>query len=513
MFFFHFLSFIVCTTVSTKTHFHEFIYISPETGNIIGSWNVQPLFNSIKSLELLTDRTRLHKTLFASTHIPGIQTGTINDKLIMWLTDHIDVSLEHVKSRLANLGFTPTSSRQKRAPLAFIGHLQSAIFGTIDEHQFQRLTNYVQSNFKIFLNESSQVRGLIADDRRALLETLKVVENNSKLIMALNSGYYKMQNQTLIFSRIFQCSFAINAIERVVLMLEAVKISADMNMISRTIIPPATLRAHILKLSDQITGQSPIFNSGSISLYYKLKLSVATVTSHEIIQLVSVPMISVLDKYTLSHATCHDAHVCLESDLGIVTLPVTDYLRCHGVTSTDTPTVCPFRACISSHFAVCRMINTTTAIVSTSREFTVLLNCNNHFDKKILIANITIIKVPTHCSINGPDLKIRPVKTMIAKSDSYSLVFVPFQITENDLILNTTFVDPVVLPHLAAKGIRDLLSSKIRPSAASFGEFSEFDIKKHGHMSIAAISTSSIMIVIFVGLLILACVMWKMSTS
>ena len=172
MFFFHFLSFIVCTTVSTKTHFHEFIYISPETGNIIGSWNVQPLFNSIKSLELLTDRTRLHKTLFASTHIPGIQTGTINDKLIMWLTDHIDVSLEHVKSRLANLGFTPTSSRQKRAPLAFIGHLQSAIFGTIDEHQFQRLTNYVQSNFKIFLNESSQVRGLIADDRRALLATL-----------------------------------------------------------------------------------------------------------------------------------------------------------------------------------------------------------------------------------------------------------------------------------------------------------------------------------------------------
>ena len=137
-----------------------------------------------------------------------------------------------------------------------------------------------------------------------------------------------------------------------------------------------------LKLSDLLTGTAPVFNSRSVSLYYKLKLSVSTVSDSEIKQLVSIPMISVLDKFSLSHSKCHNAHVCLESSSGIATLPITDFIRCHGVTSYEIPTFCPFRACLTSQSAVCRMLNLTTAIVSSSEEFETTLHCNNHYDKK-----------------------------------------------------------------------------------------------------------------------------------
>ena len=501
------------TIGSSKPLSSDRIYITADQGHLIGSWNIHPLIYSINNLQLLSENIKDLKSLFAHPTYPFKQPGflSVQDRMISWLVDHVDSSLDHIRSRLHDLGFKidPTTlRRRKRAPLAFIGHLQSAIFGTVDQDQFQNLKDYVQSNFRLVHNESSQIKGLVADNRLALLKTLKVVETNSrKFIDEANS----IVNHTLIVSRFFQCSFALNSIERIILMIESIKTSADLNMISRLIMTPAILRSHILKLSDQITGKSPVFNSEALSLYYKLKLSVSTVSDYEITQLVSIPMISVLDKYTLSHAKCHDAHVCLESESGTVTLPITDYLRCHGVTSSDTPTICPFRACLSSHVAVCRMINVTTAIVSTSIEFDAFLNCNSHYDKKVKIANITIINIPVHCSINGPNLKIRVVQTMTAKDHFHSVVFVPFQLTNDDLILNTTKIDPEVLPHLAMKSIRDLLSSKIKQTNTFPDHLSNFDFITHGKLSIGAISVSSTMVLVFAGLVIWLCVLWKRS--
>ena len=282
-----------------------------------------------------------------------------------------------------------------------------------------------------------------------------------------------------------------------------------MNMISRHIMSPSVLRSHILKLSDKITGESPVFNSESLGLYYKLKLSVSTVSDHEITQLITIPMMSVLDQYTLSHSKCYDAHVCLESSSGIVTLPITQYLLCHGVTSRESPTICPFRACISSHIAVCRMINSTTAIVSTSTEFEVFLNCNNHYNKKILVANVTLLDVPVHCSVSGTNLNIRPIRTMTAVDHTHTAVFVPFKLTDNDLVLNTSSLDPGVLPHLAMKSVRDLLASKIRKTRIVPAELENFDFLTHGKLSIAAISSSSFMILVFSAMIIVLCVLLK----
>ena len=498
--------------MAALSHYHDIIYVSPDQGNIIGSWDIDPLLESIDSLQLLSTKIKDLKSLFAHPSSPFKQSGFISsqDRMIDWLVDHVDSSLDHIRSRLRDLGFKAdaiTTMRHKRAPLAFIGHLQSAIFGTIDQHQFQSLTDYVQSNFKLVHNESNQVRGLVADNRLALLKTLKVVESNSRKFIDEATS---IVNHTLAVSRFLQCSFALNSIERLILMIESIKSSADMNKISRLIMTPAILRSHILKLSDKITGKSPVFNSDNLSLYYKLRLSVSTVSDHAITQLVSIPMISVLDKYTLSHAKCHESHICLESNSGTVTLPVTDYLMCHGVTSRETPTICPFRACLSSHMAVCRMINITTAIVSTSEEFDAYLNCNSHYDKKINIVNITILNIPAHCSIIGPNLKIRSVQTMTVKESFHSVLFVPFQLTDNDLILNTSEVDPGVIPHLAMKSIRDLLSSKIRKASTFPDEISDY-ISTHGKLSIAAVSTSSLMILIFAGLVIALCVLWKRS--
>ena len=156
------------------------------------------------------------------------------------------------------------------------------------------------------------------------------------------------------------------------------------------------------------------------------------------------------------------------------------------------------------------MINITTAIVSTSEEFDTYLNCNSHYDKKIKIANITILNIPAHCSIIGPNLKIRSVQTMTVKESFHSVLFVPFQLTDSDLILNTSGVDPGVIPHLAMKSIRDLLSSKIRKASTFPDEISDY-VSTHGKLSIAAVSTSSLMILIFAGLVIALCILWKKS--
>ena len=99
---------------------------------------------------------------------------------------------------------------------------------------------------------------------------------------------------------------------------------------------------------------------------------------------------------------------------------------------------------------------------------------------------------------------------MTVKESFHSVLFVPFQLTDSDLILNTSEVDPGVIPHLAMKSIRDLLSSKIRKASTFPDEISDY-VSTHGKLSIAAVSTSSLMILIFAGLVIALCILWKKS--
>ena len=98
---------------------------------------------------------------------------------------------------------------------------------------------------------------------------------------------------------------------------------------------------------------------------------------------------------------------------------------------------------------------------------------------------------------------------MMVKEHFHSLVFIPFQLTDNDLILDTSNVDPGVLPHLAMKSVRDLLASKIKRTSIFPEELDNFDFLTHGKLSIAAISSSSILFLIFAGLVITFCILWK----
>ena len=91
---------------------------------------------------------------------------------------------------------------------------------------------------------------------------------------------------------------------------------------------------------------------------------------------------------------------------------------------------------------------------------------------------------------------------MSAKDHFYSSVYVPFVITDDDLVLDTTHLDPVVIPHLAMKSVRDLLSTKIKRSSTFPDELYGFDHITHGKLSIAAISSSTVMTIVFFGLII-----------
>ena len=197
--------------------------------------------------------------------------------------------------------------RSKRSPFAFIGNIQSALFGTISESQFSDFKSHISSNFRLIHNDNRELRGLVSENREALRKTLNVL--NTVRDQILN----EFDDNSKLFTRFFQIGFALDSIERIVIMLMEVKSSADRNYISRYIFTPSILRNHILQLSDGLYGQSPVFNSKSIDHYYKIPISLSTVTGSAIRQIVSVPMISSESKFHLSHRpNCPASHVCVE---------------------------------------------------------------------------------------------------------------------------------------------------------------------------------------------------------
>ena len=162
--------------------------------------------------------------------------------------------------------------RSKRSPFAFIGNIQSALFGTVSENQFSDFKSHISSNFRLIHTDNRELRGLVSENREALRKTLNVL--NTVRDQILN----ELDDNSKLFTRFFQIGFALDSIERIVMILMEVKTSADRNYLSRYIFTPSILRNHILQLSDGLYGQSPIFNSRSIDHYYKIPISLSTVT-------------------------------------------------------------------------------------------------------------------------------------------------------------------------------------------------------------------------------------------
>ena len=194
----------------------------------------------------------------------------------------------------------------------------------------------------------------------------------------------ELNDNSKLFTRFFQVGFALDSIERVVIILNSIKTNADRNFISRYIFTPSILKNHILQLSDGLYGQSPVFNSRMIDFYYKIPISLSTVTDDSIKQIVSIPLISAVSMFHLSHSpNCPPAHVCVENQDGVVTIPVSDYLTCEAVTSKLIPTICRMRPCITSSSAVCRMVNVSTAVISTEIRFMAKVECNDGSSTKL----------------------------------------------------------------------------------------------------------------------------------
>ena len=474
----------------------EVIFVTAEAGHFEGSWDISPLIMSISSLELLTDKIE-HSTFFSSMANPT------HKKLVSWLIDHIRLTLLHTKTTLEDLGFSledVPSERVKRAPFSFIGDIQSSLFGTVTESEYNSFKEIILKSFTIYQAESSLVHGLISDNRKALIETLQVVQTNSE---NFEKTIELITDDMKLISRLFQASFSLNAIERFIITLSSIKASCDRNFISRHIMPPSALSTYLLKLSDQITGHNPVFNTKQINVYYKLRLSVSTISGLTIKQITTIPIISVNDQFTVSHAQCQVSHICLENNLGTMTIPTTDFLRCHGATIGGLPTICPFRPCLTSHISVCRAFNLTSFLVSTSKPFEVVLNCDN-YDKTVTVANVTYLNVPIHCAVTGSSLKIPVLHTMFSNGEGHNIFQIPFQLTDQDLTFNSSGLDNSLKRQLSLKGVRDLIKTKVpRPVPIQIGN----QVLLHKGLSIGALSLSSTVIIFITigGILLCAC--------
>ena len=473
----------------------DVIFVTAEAGHFEGSWDISPLIMSISSLKLLTNKIE-HSAFFSKMSNPT------HKKLVSWLIDHIRLTLSHTMITIKDLGFIiddVPNSRVKRAPFSFIGQIQSSLFGTVTEQEFDNFKDLIQKSFTIYQEDSSLVRGLISDNRKALLETLQVVQTSND---NFEQTIELIADDMKLISRLFQASFSLNAIERFIITLSTIKASCDRNFISRHIMPPSVLSAYLLKLSDQITGHNPVFNTKQINVYYKLRLSVSTISGLIIKQITTIPIISVNDQFTVSHAQCQVSHICLENSQGTMTIPTTDFLRCHGATIGGLPTICPFRPCLTSHLSVCRAFNLTSFLVSTSSPFDAIINCDS-YDKTVTITNVTYLHVPIHCAVTGSSLKIPILHTMYKNGDNHEIIYLPFQITDLGLIFNTSGLDGSLKRQLQLKGVRDLISTKIQRPLPIDAGLNQNQVQLHKTFSIGALSLSSSVFIIIIAMVIL----------
>ena len=448
-------------------------------GFVEGEFTITPLLQSIQSLRSLAHQIKINCEMLRGG--VGEDYQFESEKISRWILEHVEDALSHTEDRLKSLGFLKTKSIKKRSPFAFIGSIQSALFGTVSEAQFLDLKNHISSNFKLIHSDNQELRGLVSQNREALKKTLNIF--NTVKDQILN----ELNDNSKLFTRFFQVGFALDSIERVVIILNSIKTNADRNFISRYIFTPSILKNHILQLSDGLYGQSPVFNSRMIDFYYKIPISLSTVTDDSIKQIVSIPLISAVSMFHLSHSpNCPPAHVCVENQDGVVTIPVSDYLTCEAVTSKLIPTICRMRPCITSSSAVCRMVNVSTAVISTEIRFMAKVECNDGFSKEIAIQNITLVIVPIHCSLHSHHVKIRKVESMKNSSSVHSLLYVPFSISKDDLIFNSTSG----IRQFESKGLKELLLTKI-PKGHKVSSHLTYD-EGHHPISLSSISISTI---------------------
>ena len=480
------LSFLSIDLVTANDWGPDTVFVTSEFAHYESSWDVSPLISATRSLDVLTEKIE-HSTHFAK------MTNPVNKKLVSWLIDHIRLTLAHTRTTIRELGFLASETqvslpkrikRVKRAPFAFIGQIQSSLFGTVTEEDFESFKDSIRKSFAVYQTDSSVIRSLIADNRNALLRTLDVVQSEN---YELSNRIEVLEDDLKLISRLFQATFSISSIERITMVLGTIRSSCDKNLISRHIIPPSVLSSYLLHLSDKLKGLNPVFNTIQREAYFKLQLAVSTISGLEIKQIASIPVISVNDQFTVSSAKCPSSHICLENRLGKMAVPTAQFLRCHGSTVTGLPTICPLRQCLTSSISVCSSSNHTSFLVSTLEPFDAVIKCQKNEDK-VTISNITYLHVPTDCSVSSTHLTIPVILTMITTGMSHTIIQIPFAIKANQIIFNTTDLDGSVKRQINFKGVKEILATKI-PKAPQLD--TSFQVKLHKTLSIGALSISS----------------------
>ena len=462
------------------SHSDQVVYITPEMGFIEGEYDISPLWDAMVGLQALSKEIKAHCYLL---EVAAEEYQFESTKVSKWILQHVDSALMHTEDRLKSLGFLK-NSKSKRSPFAFIGSIQSALFGTVTEEQFEDFKSHISSNFKLIHSDNRELRGLVSENREALRKTLNVLNTiEGQIIKELNDN-------SKLFTRFFQLGFALDAIERVVIILNAIKSSADHNYLSRYIFTPTILRNHILQLSDGLYGQSPVFNTRTLEYYYKIPISLSTVTGKSIRQIVSIPMISSSSKFHLSHRpTCPTSHVCVENHEGLVTIPISDYLTCEAVTSKSIPTICRMRACVTSDRTVCRMANITSAVVSSEISFSAKIDCDDGHSSEVVIRNITLVSLPIHCSLHSTHLNIRKIDSMKNSTSSHQIIYIPFSVDNGELTINKTSLRQAA-PGLQSKSLHQLLLTKV-PKSHLLSEPFPYNDTYH-HISLSSLSISSV---------------------
>ena len=395
--------------LSYDTHIAKDIALTADAAYILGSWDLQPLFESIKALDNYIE-IGLSATTYDDVHHfnYNVQIAKRAKRDLVQAIGELHRALGSDFELQTNS--SKSNRRTNRASvLSWVSDVFDYTFGFVGHSKFETYKQNIISNFQILSLKNEHLQMIVSTHKSAMQEVQFQLNDMTK---TLNTVVTKVNMifGTLTWSIRIEAGLA--AINRACMMLTASKHRADGSYISRFVINEQILGLYLLQLSDTSKYLHPIFGSSEVSSYYKARCSVSSFNGSHFVTLVRIPLVSRASMFKVVESPAMTGHVTLRNEIGSSFIHYTDYIACLGsVLPYPFPSWCNVRPCIAKSESIrCLAKNSTSIIIKAKTPINLDITCpSNVFS--VDIQNISIIDLPHHCEIDSTHLFIPKVQS------------------------------------------------------------------------------------------------------
>ena len=395
------------------SHIAKDVALTADAAFILGSWDLVPLFESIKALDNFINVGLSAETYDDIEHYNynvGVAKRAKSDlaQAVTELERVLGADLDVFSNR------TFQHSRSIRAsPLSWVSDIFDYTFGFIGNSKWESYKQSVTSRFQILSLKNEHLQMVVSSHMSAMHEVQLQLNDMTKNLKNVVTKVNLMFG-TLTWSIRLEAGIA--AINRACMMLIESKHRADGSYLSRYIISEELLGIHLLQLSDTSKYLHPIFGSAEVANYYKARCSVSSFNGSHFVTLVRIPLVSRTSMFQVVESPSMMGHLTLRNELGNSFIHYSDYISCLGsVLPFPYPTWCNVRPCISKSETIrCLAKNSTSIIVKTTKSFSLDISCPTN-DFSVQVLNISVIHLPHHCLIDSTQLHIPKIQSSLLR--------------------------------------------------------------------------------------------------